>query len=219
MTWEKLKDLKESNPIKIAEYAVANCISNEPAFQWWVPQVLRRRNRIISKVKKRYWRTTHKFGIHLPKSVSEALEIDRITGTDLWEKAINKEMSRVNVAWETHDGHTPEQVRAGEAPEITGYQEIGCHPIFDVKMDFTRKVRFVAGGHTTKAPSSITYSSVVSRDSVRLGFLIAALNGVDIMACDLENAYLNAPCKEKIWFEGGAECGENKGKVLIVIRA
>jgi hypothetical protein len=65
----------------------------------------------------------------------------------------------------------------------------------------------------------MTYSSVVSRDSVRLGFLIAALNGVDIMSCDLQNAYLNAECREKIWFEGGIECGEDKGKILIVVRA
>jgi hypothetical protein len=39
------------------------------------------------------------------------------------------------------------------------------------------------------------------------------------MSCDLENAYLNAICKEKIWFEGGIECGANQGKVLIVVHA
>jgi hypothetical protein len=83
-------------------------------------------------------------------------------------------------------------------------------------MTFERKARFVAGGQAT---ALITYSSVVSRDSVRLGFLLAALNGVDILACDLENAYLNAPCREKIWFEGGKECGEDQGKVLVVVRA
>ena len=102
---------------------------------------------------------------------------------------------------------------------MIGFQEIGCHIVFDVKMDFTRKARFVAGGHTTDAPAAMTYSSVVSRESVRLGFLIAALNGLDIMACDLENAYLNAKCREKIWFEGGIECGGDKGKVLVVVRA
>jgi Reverse transcriptase (RNA-dependent DNA polymerase) len=218
-SWEKLKDLKESNPIEVAEYAVANRIVEEPALKWWVPQVLRRRNRIISKVKSRYWRTTHKFGIRLPKTVEEALEIDRVTGTDFWRKAINKEMSRVKIAWRVHEEHTPEQVRSGKVSEFIGFQEITCHIIFDVKMDFTRKARFVAGGHTTEAPTSLTYSSVVSRDSVRLGFLIAALNGVNIVACDLENAYLNAPCKEKIWFQGGIECGEDKGRVLVIIRA
>jgi hypothetical protein len=40
---------------------------------WW-------QNRIISKVKLRYWRTTHKFGICLPHSVEEALKIDDETG-------------------------------------------------------------------------------------------------------------------------------------------
>jgi hypothetical protein len=60
------------------------------------------------------------------------------------------------------------------------------------------------------------YSSVVSRDSVRIGFMLAALNGLDVMACDLENAYLNTPCMEKIWFQGGLECGSNKGKLCVV---
>ena len=86
-------------------------------------------------------------------------------------------------------------------------------------MDFTLTARFVVGGHTIEAPSTITYSSVVSRDSVRLAFTIAALNGVDVMSCNLENAYLNAMCRKMIWFEGGTKCGEDKGKVLIIVRA
>jgi hypothetical protein len=100
--------------------------------------------------------------------------------------------------------------------EFIGFQEIGCHIVFDIKMDFTRKARFVAGGHTTTAPSSLTYSTVVSRDSVQLAFLIAVLNNIDIMSCDLENGYLNAPCREKNGFEGGLECGEDRGKVCVV---
>ncbi len=71
----------------------------------------------------------------------------------------------------------------------------------------------------TEAASSITYSSVVSRDSVRLAFVIAALNDLDVMMCDIGNAYLNAPCREKIWFKGGRETGEDKGKVLVMTRA
>jgi hypothetical protein len=183
--WQKLKDIKESNPIEVAEFAVANNLVEEPAFKWWVPSVLRRRNRIISKAKSRYWRTTHKFGIKLPHSVAEALEIDRVTGTDFWRKAINKEMQKVKVAWKVHEGHTPDEVRRGQADTLIGYQEIGCHLVFDVKMDFTRKARFCAGGHTTEAPASVTYSSVVSRDSVRLAFLIAGLrlkNFVEFLA-------------------------------------
>jgi hypothetical protein len=33
-SWVKLKDLKVSNPIELAEYAVANQIVEEPAFKW-----------------------------------------------------------------------------------------------------------------------------------------------------------------------------------------
>ena len=90
---------------------------------------------------------------------------------------------------------------------------------FDVKMDFTRKARFVAGGHTTDTPRSITYSSVVSRDSMRLAFLIAGLNDLDVLAGDVTNAYLlNAKCRKMIWFEGGIETSEDRGKVMIVTR-
>ena len=59
----------------------------------------------------------------------------------------------------------------------------------------------------------------MSRGSVWLAFTIADLNGADVMSYNLENTYLNAMCCKKIWFEGGTECGEDKGKVLIVVRA
>jgi hypothetical protein len=215
--WVDLRIAKESNPIELAEYAVANRIDEEPAFKWWVSRVLRQRNRIISKVKKKYWRTNRKFGIRLPHSVDEALKFDTDDGANLWQKAIDKEVEKVKIAWEAHGDLTKENCRAGKS--LIGYTEIRCHMIFDIKMDFTRKARFVAGGHLTEAPTSITYSSVVSRDSVRLAFLIAGLNDLDITACDIGNAYLNAPCREKIWFLGGGEAGDDRGKVLVVTRA
>jgi hypothetical protein len=144
---------------------------------------------------------------------------DEESGTDLWRRALNKEMSKVKIAWKVNDKYTPKQVRRGKANELVGYQEIKCHVIFDVKMDFTRKARFVAGGHMTETPGSLTYSSVVSRDSIRIAFLIAGLNGLDVLAGDVTNAYLNAPCREKIWFEGKLETGQDNGKVLVLTRA
>ena len=53
-SWERLADLKESFPIEVAEYAVAQGINSEPAFAWWVPYVLRKRDRIIAAVNKPY---------------------------------------------------------------------------------------------------------------------------------------------------------------------
>ena len=66
--------------------------------------------------------------------------------------------------------------------------------IFDIKMDgkFTCRVRLVAGGHKMAPPSSITYSIVVTRESVRLVFLISGLNDLDMCACDIGIAYLNS---------------------------
>jgi len=52
-SWEKLSDLKECYPVETAEYAVLQKIDHEPTFNWWVKYVLRKRDRIISKVKQR----------------------------------------------------------------------------------------------------------------------------------------------------------------------
>ena len=38
--WVPLKDLKHSNPVELAKYAVVNEISDEPAFSWWVKETL-----------------------------------------------------------------------------------------------------------------------------------------------------------------------------------
>jgi hypothetical protein len=87
-------------------------------------------------------------------------------------------------------------------------------------VDLTHKSRFVTGGHMTTTPVQ-TYLSVVSRDSttMRLAFLIAALNGLNLQACDVGNAYLNAECRENMLFAAGPEFGEHQGKVIIVVRA
>ena len=48
--WDPLKDLKHYNSVELAEYAMANEISDEPTFNWWVKETLRHRDRIISKI-------------------------------------------------------------------------------------------------------------------------------------------------------------------------
>ena len=52
--WIALKDIKNSFPVQLAEYLVQARISQEPAFAWWVLFVIKKRNRIISKVKSKY---------------------------------------------------------------------------------------------------------------------------------------------------------------------
>jgi hypothetical protein len=72
----------------------------------------------------------------------------------------------------------------------------------------------------TEPPGSQTYASVVSRESVRIGLTIAALNGLDVLTADIQNAYLNAPCEEKIWTTCEPEFGEaRRGLQAIIVRA
>jgi hypothetical protein len=57
----------------------------------------------------------------------------------------------------------------------------------------------VAGGHQTKAPATITYASVVSRETVRLALTISSLNDLKVRVGDVLNAYITTPVKEKVW--------------------
>ena len=69
---------------------------------------------------------------------------------------------------------------------------------------------------TTKTPASVTYSSVVSRDSVSIMLLIAALNGLSLKAPDTQNAFLTAPNLEKVYIIAGPEFDPKQGKTLII---
>jgi hypothetical protein len=212
-TWVPLKDAKLTYPVQLAEYSIAAGVSDEPAFAWWVPFTIQKRNQITSKVKSKYWIRTHKFGIKIPKNVAEAKAFDLENGNTMWWDAICKEFAERSSsfeAWEKKSADIP-----------VGYQEVKCHLIFDVKMgeNFRRKARFVAGGHVTDVPSTLTYGSVVSRDSVRIALTIAALNDLRIMACDILNAYLSADCRERIWTRTGPEFGSEAGTIFIVKKA
>ena len=63
-----------------------------------------------------------------------------------------------------------------------------------------------------KTPSSLTYASVVSRDSVCIALTIVALNDLDILACHIQNAYLTTNCHEKIYTAAGNKFVNMKGK-------
>ena len=101
-TWNNLKDIKDSYPVQLAEYAVENRISEEPAFAWWVKFVLRKCYRIISKTH-RYWLKTHKYGICVPNTVVEAILIYKENGYTLWWDEIIKEMKNVCPSFEVFE--------------------------------------------------------------------------------------------------------------------
>jgi hypothetical protein len=87
------------------------------------------------------------------------------------------------------------------------YEKVHCHIVFDIKM-VQRKTRYMCGGHTTNpAPEIQTYTSVVSREIVRIAFTLAALNGLDIQSADVSNTYLNALSRERLITKFGPEFG------------
>ena len=205
--------MKEAYPVKVAEYAIAKKIASMPGFQWWMPHTIEKKDRLLKILKKRVVkRKNKKFCIKVPKpmDVRRALEMDRETGSNQWAKAMGKEVGTVFPALQVlEDGE--------EVP--VGSQFVDLMMIFDVKMDLTRKARLVAQGDQVETPSNLTHASTVSRDSICIALLLASLNNLTLLAANVTGAYLNAPCKEKIWFEGGTNCGEDKGHVLVVVRA
>jgi hypothetical protein len=48
-----------------------------------------------------------------------------------------------------------------------------------------------------RAPVESVYLSVVTRESVRIMFLVAALNDLSILGADVQNAYINAKTSKK----------------------
>ena len=130
----------------------------------------------------------------------------------MWADAIKKEMPKIIGAVEEHNE---------DVSKLVGYQQISGHLIFDVKLgeNFRCKAQFVVNGHKRETPPSVTYSTVVSRESVRICLTLAALNDLEILSGDIENAYLSAPCREKVWLQAGPEFGHLQGKVLVVKKA
>ena len=156
-SWVKLSELKESHPVETAEFAKSRGIDDEPAFAWWVPHTLRKRNAIISAIKTRLQKTTHEYGIEIPTSVEHTMEVNQKNGNTMWRDTLALEMFNIGVAFEI--------LEEGQSVP-TGWKKASGHLIWDVKMDFTRKAKWVLDGHKTPDPIGSTFTGMVSRESV-----------------------------------------------------
>ena len=90
---------------------------------------MRKRDAIVSAVKARVCRTTHKYGIEMPAPrqdiAQNARDLDRKNGNTLWMDSLAKEMGNLNIVFQ--------YLEHGEkAP--SGWFKASGHIIFDVKM-------------------------------------------------------------------------------------
>jgi len=81
-SWEALKDMKEMYPTQMADFAVARKIADLPAFWWWVPQALKRRESIINAIKTCFKKKTHKYGIQVLQNMDQLLAPSNTQGDE-----------------------------------------------------------------------------------------------------------------------------------------
>ena len=93
--------------------------------------------------------------------------------------------------------------------------------MFDVKINFTGKVRWVKDGHWTPDPETSSYDEFVSRKSIHILLTYTALHEIDVMAADISNDYLQAPTFEKHFIICDVDLHgiENAGKQAMFVRA
>ena len=61
----------------------------------------------------------------------------------------------------------------------------------------------------TKAPATIRYARIVSREIVRNALMIATFNDLEVNSGDILNSYVQAPVTEKVWTTLGPEFGKD----------
>ncbi len=215
-TWEPLNMLAKDDPVTIANYAKQNDLLETPGWKF-LRRIARRAKKLQRMLNQARHQSKHnavryKFGVRVPRNVKEAYDLDRANGNTLWEDSMKRELSQL------FDYETFLDV-GKDVPTPQGHKMIRARMIFDVKQTGQRKSRFVAGGHLTDPPKESVYSSVVSLRSIRIICFLAELNGLELMAADIGNAYLEAYTKEKVAFIAGPEFGPLAGHTLIIKKA
>ena len=117
----------------------------------------------------------YKFGVEVPRNPRHAIQLDEQNGDTQWQDSMDKELKQIN---EYQTFRLPDP---GE--DLSDYQRIPYHFVHDVKFDLRRKSRLVAGGNHTAPPKEDIYSGVVGMSSIRMAFLLAAMNNLSACAC------------------------------------
>jgi hypothetical protein len=200
--YEPLDIIGKDDPVSCAKYAKENNLLDEPGWKRFRRLVKHDKTfkRLVNQSRLTSIRrgTIYKYGFEVPRGYTQAMALDAKNGNLRWKDAINTELAQI-IEYETFE----DKGKRTKVPN--NYKLIRCHFVFDVKHDGRHKARYVAGGHLTDPPLDSVYSGVVSLRSLRLIIFLAELNGLDLYAADIGNAYLEAHTKEKVCIYAGSE--------------
>ena len=215
-TWEPQKVIGKDDPITLAKYAKDNNLLDLPGWKRFKRLVSREKKFIRmlqqSFLAKKKNAIRYKFGVRIPRNYKEAIELDKANGNTLWQDALKKEMDQIKEYKTFTD--------LGKGTRIPhGYQKIYVHVVWDCKFDLRCKAKLVASGNLTPPTTDNAYSGIVSLDGVRTVLFLAELNGLQLCAADIGNAYLESKTREKLAVIAGPEFGELEGHTLVVYKA
>ncbi|MEM7375684.1 MAG: hypothetical protein AAF587_44235, partial [Bacteroidota bacterium] len=193
-SWVRMEDFQMEHPDMIVNYAFDNDLSEFKSFRWTKlyksirdgdsrTSLFANTYEARAMVASRYDpQGKYKFGVEVPLNVRHAIKLDLLNGDSKWKEAIAKELTEIN--------HHKTFRLVDSTDDMSTFQRIPYHIVFDVKFDGRRKARLVCGGNFTSPPKEDTYSGVVGIGTVHLAFQLALLNGLQVCAADVGTAFL-----------------------------
>jgi hypothetical protein len=136
----------------------------------------------------------YKFGYQIPRDYEEAMKFDGLNRNDRWDQSVKAKMQQLD----DYCCFIDAGIYGRDLPP-SDYKKIQAHLVFDIKHDVQHKARFVGGGYLTDVPMESIYSGVVSLRGVHMFTFLSELNGMELWATDIGNAFLEAYTAEKLF--------------------
>ena len=97
-----------------------------------------------------------------------------------------------------------------------GYKYCQLHFYYELKHNLLKKAHLIVGENLLDILMYCTTSSMARAASIKLLILITVANNLQIRVGDIKNAYIQAPCGEKVWSKAGSEFRKyERMKILI----
>ncbi|MEM7375851.1 MAG: reverse transcriptase domain-containing protein, partial [Bacteroidota bacterium] len=219
-TWEPMEAIKKDDSVSLAKYAQDMKLTNNSRWKWTNAYLRREKRfaRMLKQVhlyKKKTNTIKYNFGIRIPKSIKEAMMLDKLNGNTKWADSIEVELRAL---YEEHKCFKTVKNKS-ELPKE--YKYVPLLWVFAVKFDLRHRARCVAGGHVTEDLEFDIYSGVVDFETIRIALVAAILTQLEILAADISSAYIQAITIEKIYTIAGPEWAVLglEGTILIVYKA